>query len=79
MKYQRVLYTRTLTPELKSKLRIISNDKRRSLKGGPYEKNAFVCLCQGKKTYKPIFIRFDQRKSTMGNPNLLSELKNFEI
>lgn len=36
MKYQRVLYTHTLTPELKSKLRIISYNKRRSLKENVY-------------------------------------------
>lgn len=36
MKYHRVLYTHQLTPELKSKLRIISYNKRRSLKGNVY-------------------------------------------
>jgi hypothetical protein len=36
MKYQRVLYTKKLTTELKSKLRIVSYDKRRSLKGNVY-------------------------------------------
>jgi len=32
-----------------------------------------------KKAFKPIFIRFDQRKSIMWNSNLLSGLKNFSI
>jgi len=36
MKYQRVLYTDKFTTELKSKLRIVSYDKRRSLKGNVY-------------------------------------------
>ena len=36
MKYQRVLYTNKFTAELKSKLRIVSYDKRRSLKGNVY-------------------------------------------
>lgn len=36
MKYQRVLYTSMFTTELKSKLRIVSYDKRRSLKGNVY-------------------------------------------
>lgn len=36
MKYQRVLYTKKFTAELKSKLRIASYDKRRSLKGNVY-------------------------------------------
>jgi hypothetical protein len=35
-KYQRVLYTNKFTTELKSKLRIVSYDKRRSLKGNVY-------------------------------------------
>ncbi|CAF1513575.1 unnamed protein product [Adineta ricciae] len=36
MKYQRVLYTNKFSSELKSKLRIVSYDKRRSLKGNVY-------------------------------------------
>nr|AEN94419.1 hypothetical protein [Adineta vaga] len=36
MKYQRVLYTNKFSTELKSKLRIASFDKRRSLKGNVY-------------------------------------------
>jgi hypothetical protein len=36
MRYQRVLYTDEFTPELKSKLRIVSYNKRRSLKGNVY-------------------------------------------
>ena len=36
MKYQRVLYTNKFSAELKSKLRIVSYDKRRSLKGNVY-------------------------------------------
>jgi hypothetical protein len=36
MKYQRVLYTNKFSTELKSKLRIVSYDKRRSLKGNVY-------------------------------------------
>jgi hypothetical protein len=36
MKYQRVLYTDKFTRELKSKLRIMSYNKRRSLKGNVY-------------------------------------------
>mgnify|MGYP000277126254 CR=1 FL=1 len=36
MKYQRVLYTKNFTAELKAKLRILSYDKRRSLKGNVY-------------------------------------------
>lgn len=36
MKYQRVLYTNKFTTELKSKLRIVSYNKRRSLKGNVY-------------------------------------------
>ena len=39
MKYQRVLYTKKLTAELKSKLRIASYNKRRSLKGNVYYVN----------------------------------------
>ncbi|CAF1324980.1 unnamed protein product [Adineta steineri] len=36
MKYQRVLYTNKFTSELKSKLRILCYDKRRSLRGNVY-------------------------------------------
>ena len=36
MKYQRVLYTKKFTSELKTKLRIVSYEKRRSLKGNVY-------------------------------------------
>ncbi|CAF4360364.1 unnamed protein product [Rotaria sp. Silwood2] len=36
MKYQRVLYMNKFTKELKSKLRLVSYDKRRSLKGNVY-------------------------------------------
>ncbi|CAF1131153.1 unnamed protein product [Adineta ricciae] len=36
MKYQRVLYTNKFSAELKSKLRIVSYEKRRSLKGNVY-------------------------------------------
>ncbi|CAF1688303.1 unnamed protein product, partial [Adineta ricciae] len=36
MKYQRVLYTNKFSSELKSILRIVSYDKRRSLKGNVY-------------------------------------------
>lgn len=36
MEYRRVLYTRKFTAEMKSKLRIMSYDKRRSAKGNVY-------------------------------------------
>lgn len=36
MKYQRVLYTKTLTAEIRSKLRIVSYEKRRSFKNNVY-------------------------------------------
>lgn len=36
MEYRRVLYTRNMTEQLKSKLRILSYDKRRARKGNVY-------------------------------------------
>lgn len=42
MKYQRVLYTKNFSAELKSKLRIASYHKRRSVKGNVYYVN-FAC------------------------------------